>query len=517
MQPKDFVKFLKQYEFKLKVETLEKFEQEGWLQPIFRVNLTKQIQKSNLIFDADGIKRFYKHGFIEFPKNNDYKEWKEFKHDYKKKEMHDKKLMFYHPFQIFQIHNIMKNKMVSLIHYDSYDDKDLQKVLSNIKLNLDSRKNIFLNSPLTKIENLGFLMLLEESYKFHSFGTMDISWRAKNGFQYWANWKRKKFSAKKLLKQTGLSLKQIKNLYRIFASEGHNLDPLEKWYDLIRIMRPRTIQKLKGDALSAQFYYNTSMMIAQFIYDLTHEKMPEPDTIFDLSDGTWKEGKYSKPFDYSTRKTQRGIIKFFVRNTTTRIFVLVEGSTEKKIIEKICKQFGVNSDDGITIVDYEGISNLTSRKLKGIIQVSQRDHIPVFVIADNECNSKEKIKEIESKITNSEFKSHVWKKSFEEDNFGETKILKLINSYLNKEGKSLKQKEIAEFKKKGFPLVTSIAKAYSKKYHDDICNLIPSKTKISLILFSNRLKQITPYKKTKNPYPIENVMNDIFNMIPIWN
>ncbi|MGI0057162.1 MAG: TOPRIM nucleotidyl transferase/hydrolase domain-containing protein, partial [Nitrosarchaeum sp.] len=518
LQARDFVKFLQEYGIRIDEKTLERYEKEGWLLPALRLIIPNELQNKMLILGIEGIKGFYKDKLLEFPKKGDYEPWSNFKHDYKKGEFHDKKMIFYHSFQIMQVQNIIKNKKVCFTYYDSYHEDDLQKVISNIKQNREWRNESFVRTPIYQIKNIGLLMILEEAYKFHGFGSMSTqSFRKGDNFKQWVKWKKTKFSAKKLLSQCGLTIDEVSKLYDNYATEAHLIDPLGKWYDLTRIMRPSVTGNLKGEALLAQFYYKICRMLSYFIYDLTKKIMPEPDTIYDADNGEWKKSIYSDPFDYTTRKTQRGIIRYFTRDTTQRIILLVEGETEVQIIKKICERLQVDlEDDGINLVNYEGVSNLTVRKLKDSIQISNRDNVPMFIISDNEVNSKEKIKRIKSAVKTKEFDFHVWDESFEADNFGFKKVLKYISEYLKKENKELTKKEVAYYQKKGHTLVHAIEKAYSKKYHSDIYNIIPNKSNISFELMKNRFNKISRDKKIGNPYPIEKVMEQVFRLIPYW-
>lgn len=516
LEPRDFVRFLKDHGIEIDETKLERYEKEGWLLPAFRIKIPEELRKKGLMLGIDGIKAFYKDKLLEFPKKGDYETWNSYKHDYKKGELQDKKLIFYHSFQILQVQNIIRHKRFSFTYYDSYTDEDLQKIVSNIKQSRESNKKYFFTWSLSQIENIGLLMLLEEPYRFHSFGSMTRSvFRKSDGFKAWIKWRRTRFSAQKLLKQSGLSIDEIRKLYDQFATQSHFINPLERWYDLTRIMRPSVIEKLRGPALLAQFYYKICMLLGSFIYDLTKEIMHEPDTIFDGTKGAWKTSIYSDPFDYTTRKTQRGIIRYFTRDTTMRILLLVEGPTEVEIVKKVCERLDVDlEDDGIILINYEGVPNLTVRKLKDSIQISKHDNVPMFIIADNECNAKEKINKIKEKIT-SEFDFHIWNKSFEEDNFGFRKVFSYVSEQLKKQGKELSRKEIAEYLRKGNTLMNSIKKAYGKKYHSDIYSII-SKPSISLELTKNRFKRMSTEKKKGKPYPIEQVMERVFHMIPYW-
>ena len=496
---------------------LEKFEKEGWLQPLFRLVLTKKLQKSGLMLDIDGLKDFHRKGMMEFPKRGDYELWNNFKHDYKKGEKHDRKLMYYHSFQIMQVLNILKLKKFNFIYYDSDKDKDIKKKISHIKKNRDWNKEIFQKRTDELTNRIGVLMLLEERYRSHAFGsiTIPIMRRRDTYLDSWIKWTTKTFSSTKFIQQHGLSIRDVEELYKRIASYAYFIDPLERWYDLTRIMKPSILIKLKDKPLTAQFYYDISRMVSFLYYDLTKKHLLEPDIFFDGRKVEWKKNIYSDPFDYATRKTQRGIIRFFVRDPTIRIFFLVEGETEEKVIEKIFEKLQVSmKDDGISVINCRGIENIEEQKLEIIIQTANRDNVSMYVLADNEGTSIQKIAQIKKRI-NTNFASHIWKKSFEEDHFGKRNVIDWVNSYLKKYGENLTDKEVAEKYKKGKALVTSIESAYGKKYQKDIYRVIRKKKwDLALELLTPRIKKISPSKKVGKPSKIEKVIEKVFNMIP---
>lgn len=518
LEPRQFIKFLKEHKIDITEKTLERYEKEGWLPPVFRIIISDQLQKSTLFLGIEGIKAFHKDGFIEFPKKGDYEPWSNFKHDYKKGERHDKKLMFYHPFQLIQVLHIIQSKKFSFTYYDSDTKKDIEKRVSAIKKWRNLRRKNFKTATDDLTQKIGFLMLLEEPYKFHAFGSMSIM-HLKRGsnFTSWARWKNKTFSPKKLIQQHGLTIGDIEKMYENIGLRGHFIDPLDHWYDLTRIMRPSILNRLKGESLTAQFYYHMARMIAYLYYDLTKKILKEPDMFFDGSDGKWKKNIYSDPFDYATKKTQRGIIRFFVRDPTTRIFLLVEGDTEERIIGEIFAKLDVSmTDDGINVINCKGVANIEEKKLRGIIQTANQDHTSMYIIADNENKSKRKVEKIKSQI-HSDFGSHVWRKSFEEDNFEKSKVVALVNSYLKKYGESLSGKEIRTQQKPGKALVKSIEDAYGKKYRKNLYRVIrKKKSDFSSELMKPRIKKISRSKKVGSPSEIEKVLDEVFKMVPNW-
>ena len=515
LRPRGFVKLLEKHGIKINEKTLEKYESEGWVRPVFRIIIPKRLQNGVLYLGNDAIKEFYKDKLIEFPKNGDYEPWSNFKADYKKGERHDKKLMYYHSFQILQIKNIFRYKEFRFTYFDSCKKHDLEKIMANFKKIKKVRDKQFNVSLFEQIDIIGLLMLLEEPYRYQAFGSMSLSMYRNDDdyFESWIRWK-KKFSAEKLLKDSGFSVDQVLMLHRGFTTQVNFLDPLKNWYDLIRIMKLAKIKELRGDALIAQLYYNIINMIALFLYDLTGERAQDPDLFFDGRNGEWKKDVYSNPFDYGTRKTQRGIISRFLVEPTTRLYLLVEGKTEEKVIGKIFKSWGISmEDDGIIVMSYDGVANIHRKKLDLVLKSANRDYIAVYVIADNEISLQRIINM--QKNSGTKFEHHMWNKSFEEDNFGKNKVIDLINSYLKPHNETLSRTEIETQLKSKNALVKSIEYAYKSKYCKDLYHVIgKSKPDISLDLMVPRLKKISSGKQIGKQTEIEKVLKKAFKMIP---
>ncbi|WP_268541330.1 TOPRIM nucleotidyl transferase/hydrolase domain-containing protein [Candidatus Nitrosotenuis cloacae] len=521
MDPDRFIRFLEEYGIRIRKERLESLEEEGLLQPIVRFVVPKQVRRKGggMMTGTDVMQWYYKHTkFIEFPKKGDYQPWKKFASNYKKGDHYEKKIFYYHPFQLLQVENILKYQKFYFYYKESYTDKHLQRILQNIKLDKKHRKKTFHISPLSQPDKIGFLMLLEEAYRFQAFGGMSIPMNMdgkRNSFEKWIKWRKTKFSAQKLLEQSRLTIDEVKWLYDWFARSSIMMDPLERWYDLTRIMKTSVLQKLKGDALKAQLYYDIVRMIAMFLFDLGH-KVEEPDLQFDEMKGKWKNEIYGVPeFNYSSKQTQRGIIRYFTRKTNTVAFVLVEGNTEVKIIEKIFEKLDIDPvDDGYNIINYDGLANLTPIKLRSIIQMSNADNIPIFIIADNECNAKDKIQKIKNSVV-SKFDYEIWNKSFEEDNFGIDKVLKLINKYLEKHKERISKNDI-KTKIKTNSLIRAVELAYREKYYGDIFVKIPSKPDLALELIRNRLRKISRGKKIGKELPIEQSLHRMFRFVATY-
>ena len=105
-EPKTFIDFLNKHDIRISIEELEMYEKIGLIQPIFRLDVSN-LEQNNIIQDSKYFKKCFTMGLVEFPKKGDYKPWTDFK--LKNSEKHvrnDKKLIFFHPFQIIQISEI---------------------------------------------------------------------------------------------------------------------------------------------------------------------------------------------------------------------------------------------------------------------------------------------------------------------------------------------------------------------------------------------------------------------------
>ena len=142
-----------------------------------------------------------------------------------------------------------------------------------------------------------------------------------------------------------MSIDDILEFYEDIATDGQSLDPLSDWFVLQRIFKRSMLLKLKNDAIYAQKCYELSWMLANFIYDLTGERVLKPDDIIDGNGyGAWKKGIYGDPFDYTTKKTQKSILDKFLVDRPFRTGFIFEGETEKIVIAEILRALRVNKE-----------------------------------------------------------------------------------------------------------------------------------------------------------------------------
>ena len=359
-------------------------------------------------------------------------------------------------------------------------------------------------------------MLVEESYGIHVYHSIliPITVSTEHFMDRWREWKNG-FTAGDLLNDCGVSIEQIRSLHDWAVSNIRRFDPLIEWHDLIRIMRPQALKKIKGDTCTARMYHDIAGMFTRFLHDLDG-KDGEPDMPFDETDAEWKKDVYSDPFDYRTHKTKQAIVRRFIRDTSTRLYLLVEGGTEVKAIEKICRRRGINlAGDAVMVLDRKGVTNMFEGSIHWLIQSARKDSVAIYIIADNEADWDDEIRKIRQEF-NGPFDYHIWRTSFEEDNFGRANMVALINSYLGRHGQSLSEGEVsARQQRSGKGLVAAVEDAYGAKYENGLLRVI-GKGKADLALeLMDRAYQNTS-KGDVDELEIEKVLDRALGMVTVW-
>src|SRR5437867_3039983 len=102
---------------------------------------------------------------------------------------------------------------------ESFEKDGLLQPIFRFRVPKRIRKKLLHVSPLGQIDKIGFLMLLEEPYRFQAFGRISTPASLggkRNSFEKWVKWRNTKFSSQKLLEQSKLSLGDVKKLYDWF-------------------------------------------------------------------------------------------------------------------------------------------------------------------------------------------------------------------------------------------------------------------------------------------------------------
>ena len=512
----EFIRLLKKHKIMILEEDLEGYEREGWLQPAFRLVLPEDQRRGGLYLGTDAIQQYYKAEHVELPREGDYEPWSRFKAEPKSLKR-DRKLLYYHPLQMLQVRNILQHKSVPFLYRDSYSRSDIEGIVNNIEAHMQQRGDWFDTDQIRTTRDIGMLMLVEESYGIYFYERISIPFTVHHEqfADQWREWKNR-FTAFDLLQDCGASIEQVRGLHDRIVADIHFLDPLLKWHDLIRIMRPHVLEQMSGDVRTARMYHEIAGMLTLFLHDLDG-KDGEPNMPFDDVDAEWKKRMYSDPFNYRTHKTRQAIVRHYIRDTTTRLYLLVEGKTEKAVIEKILGSDWIGPDGIVMVIDSEGVTNMFKGSIPWLIRSAREDSIIVYIIADNEADwnkEMEKIRQEFSGPSNGLFGHHIWNTSFEEDNFGRASVIALINSYIRGHGQILSEDEVTAIQQKNKKgLFAAAEHAYGKKYGNGLLHVM-GKSKVDLAL--ELMECARQNRHNGGELEIEKVLRKVLGMITYW-
>ncbi len=274
------------------------------------------------------------------------------------------------------------------------------------------------------------------------------------------------FSAKNMLKNTKFSTNDVRRIRDRFIIDTKFFDPLQDWYDLIRIMKWSHVGKIKGTAYTAQLYYTIAQILTMFINDLEGISTDTPYVPFGDDYTEWRKRVYKvSTLDYNEQKTRKAIIEYYTQGATTRLYLLVEGDSEEKVIKEIVEREKLPFfHDYVEIINCHGAQNMTRPKIQHQIQAARRESFPIYLIGDNENAWKDHLKSMQDELGD-DFGFTIWNTSFEEDNFGRDNVIKFINLRLHKNGKPIiSDEEIKECQQNGMGLVNAMVKVYGDKH-----------------------------------------------------
>ena len=441
MNSKDFLKYLSVRGFSTTEKELEYYDKSGLLRPALRLrrpklNETKYPYSKYKYVGTDifALQYYNTIGLIEFPADGDFQPWPKYIQE-------DEDIwLFYHPYQILQIDHIPSG-----INYPLKAHKI--EMLSNNQNLVDIRDRVNQSIKQTKtsqllnwIPRVGLLILLDDYYgrsvkKSIPLNPFDLV-PATEQLQNLRNWA-KTFSPLHILMLLGMKIEQLEEFYTNLSLHARKIDPISEWFLLQRLIKKSRRYDLKNKALLAQEYYGYLFMVGQFILDISHKKMPEPDDVCRSDGGKWKERIYGEPFDYDTKKTQNQILKYFLVDRPIELVIIVEGETEEKVIELILEARGVDRErDGFFVYNIRGQDNLLH--LKPLFRVSQLIDITIFGFVDNDRNVNNKIQKMKQYAKDlgyeKDIRIHIWDRDFETDNFGIEKVVCKVNQILSEKG-----------------------------------------------------------------------------------
>ncbi len=278
-----------------------------------------------------------------------------------------------------------------------------------------------------------------------TFDSFDWSW-----WDFSRGW-----DPKRLIAPFSINEMSLRRAYEHVAVILRGFDPLWAWADLKRFINQRKRDELQGDALCAGVYRQGALMIGLLFRDLfgTSLAAHSESSIWSLNhipDSTALA---------DNREDLRYVVNQYDLNPQPTAVLMVEGRTEVVFVESFFQSvFGAHqSNYGIEVRNLGGVATATGKKrldrhgaiLRLADYLLQHQTI-CFIVLDNEGNAKQL--EVTSRKRHSFFGTrqraippghlHVWKKSFEFDNFDDDEIAQALSDL--EEDSSFLPAEISE-------------------------------------------------------------------------
>lgn len=455
-----FIDYCKNRDLLINRKFLENLDEEGIFKPIMRIH-------GSDVNNTTDLKEMYQHESIDDPHLIDFIPWDNF---YRNKDGLKQEIIhsYYHPYQIYFLKEILNIQMkLSPFNFPQEDDdllKNVRKWEEFLKKRLET-----LGQDATHDKFVELLIFIQNKYlplvkqSGHIIVTGDI-YDSMDNIEKW-NELQEKIIPEEIIRTLDLEAEEIKRYRESIGGQGLSIDPMERWYDLIKYIKYDERQKLKGKALLAQDFFIISDMLRLFLEDLTGNKQLETGSIFDSMQGRGKLRIYGKELNYIDRDVLIKILREFGINPKPRLVLIVEGYTEETAFPIIANSMDIPLDRfDIEIINIRGINKdprelLIYHSTPDIYQIEKESYIhpertKIFIILDNEggkngwfINPKKEIekmmrevlsiieKRLNKKVSldkiffENTVKYNIWDNNFEYDNFSNEELSRELNTY----------------------------------------------------------------------------------------
>lgn len=487
-----FISYCKDRDIRTSREQLEQFEKLGIFYPFARVKYPKikikvkysdngnryqdlgileedekwtgdvREEYAHFCFEKDYAKNWLEEGLLWEPSSRPFQSWKTFYDENEDKQIES----FYSVFQCYTLYHLISKMEINAEWWFSYSKEDINKLTSKISdwattVITSFQKNGIRGEAAAVIcqiiSNRYFPKTQSDCRSIHVSIPIYYDYDNWNWDTYCRNW-----DTKAVFNDIGLSIDGLKRLQELVAIEAKYVDPLERWYELIRFVSVEKKKNLKGKALFAQTLYSMEEMLRLFYKDLTGIKLHSPDESFNSKkDNFYGEGVIQNELQYLEFLTNQ-----YHLNPKPKLILVVEGNGEAEQFPRLAKElFGSSFPKlGIEIVNLQGIGSFTGKKvidrygaLERFIDDYHRRQTIVFIVLDKEGRVpqiKERLVQALSKyhpkrkVTKVEY-IHVWNKNIEFDNFTDGEIA-LAMTKLSEGRYTFKPEEVADCRKR-FP------------------------------------------------------------------
>jgi len=481
-------------------EELEHFEKIGFLYPVLRLKRPKikedgEIRYGGISSSAWYLKRYLEADLLEFPSSTNFRPWDK----YRDKHGEENTFIYYHPYQVFLLHNFMGLTQIVLTSVYLESVNEFEKSFEQMKKMHRQVKEAFLKARPRFVRQIGFLLQLQNAYQPDYRGVVHLTWDEKS-FERWLDWRKNSFSPSEVLKDSGMSLEEARDLGRGFAAQADFDDPMARWYRLVRLMPFTQKEKLRGKALLAQDYYEIVGILNFFLRDLTKEEQPDADDLVDGRRGKWKNTYYGKKFDYKDPDIQKKIISDFLIVPIPKVVLLIEGDTEETVISILMNALGIiPENEGITIHNFGGTGGITAFNASAVLGIAKSQNVARYLIIDNDPEVEELVKELSDRLRLLDDNCYrIWEKDFEYDNFGVDYLVEGVNEKLMEKNllpiktKAVEDRMVSHPEERLWKAVRNVCWMKNRIEVDDVI----SKVNLARMLSMKRAEQIRQETKS---------------------
>lgn len=435
----EFIRRLELRGVSIRKNDLEKWEEEGVLMPYFHMarRLNSEpggLKYSGILQSADYYRGRLEEGGLTFPETSSFRPWSSFEDGDE-----ESTIIFYHPLQMFTVRRLdaflnVKVAMQALADVENWPSSHSEFYKRRFEFTLEGfKKNADKESKMQRLLiSVGdrYLPRVRRQFSFQEFDIDNILRR----YYEWYDC----MDVAAIVSAMGLSIDDIRVMYERLARDGNGIDPLSRWYLLVRHMRHQNRRELKGEALFAQDYYDRAYVLKLLLQELGEVDIPEPDDVTDGRQGSWKPGRYGQMVDYTSRDVLKKILQEFGLDRSHRIHVFIEDESGLEATKIIAVAMGIHLEaNGIHIERIGSSSKLYHPTFVNRLNYIRSEGTIPFLVVDNENDSHGQCRALQKDGFLDECCTCIWKEEFESDNWTDEQLITTLDKMAIDEGTSI--------------------------------------------------------------------------------
>jgi len=267
---------------------------------------------------------------------------------------------YYHPYQVFRLQAIercLRWNAIALpgVSDDAWVESFCHWLAERPQVHEWARERL-----ADSFRHLALLLAVEDLYlpQVQGSGPLLLSGGPPRGEpQDYYEW-RTSVDRRGILARLGLNEGDVHAVREDLARMGHDLDPNQHVFPLLRMLSRRDRDRLRGAARLAWDYYEAAELLGLFLGDLTGQKQPQVDDLLD--GGHFKQrdwGLTAAEIDYASHRTRAAAARYFGVDAQARVLWFVEGQTEEAFVTAYCELESISlEDEGIELLVLGGVN-----------------------------------------------------------------------------------------------------------------------------------------------------------------